>query len=195
MSWSRFLAVFCLCGFVAACGFRPIHAPAPQTDADTGENGFELLRNVFIARIPDREGQQLRNELTRLMHPTGMVANPQYVLSIQLNESTSAFAVRKSTVATRASLRVNGSVVLAKIGAEEELARRLLEKGQVQDEDTFGYTGQVSSISGYNIYSSEFQTLAAEKGARERAVNDLAVQIRTVVASYMLRAQSELKNQ
>ena len=53
----------------------------------------------------------------------------------------------------------------------------------------------VTSTSGYNIFQSEFQTLMAEKGARKRALDDLAQQIRMRLASYLINSHSEVLRQ
>ncbi len=57
------------------------------------------------------------------------------------------------------------------------------------------FSGSVKTTSGYNIFTSEFQTLSAEKSARERALKDVAQQLRIRLATakrqHAIAAQKE----
>ena len=153
---------------VSSCGFRPLYAPPSEDVEQRGVYAFGEFRRVIIENIPDREGQYLRNELVRLLQPAGRSGEANYVLRVRLTEVTQNLAVQKSAVATRANLRVTGDFTLAQINEEAE-----------------PFSDSASSSSGYNIFQSEFQTLMAEKGARERALDDLAQQIRIRLAGYL----------
>lgn len=162
----------------SACGFRPLYAPPNEDATVQGVYAFDELQRVIIANIPDREGQYLRNALVRLLHPKGRRGEANFVLDISLTESTSSLAVQRSAEATRANLTVRGSVRL----------RRISGGGGV-------HSDLVSSSSGYNIFRSEFQTLMAEKGARERALDDLAQQIRIRLAAYLTNTDKKVLRQ
>ena len=160
---------------MTACGFRPLYAP-PSENADIqGVRAFDELQRVAISNIPDREGQYLRNALVRLLHPNGRRGKTLYILNISLTVGTSSLAVKRSAEATRANLMVTGSFSL----------ESLVAGGQLHSE-------VVTSTSGYNIFKSEFQTLMAEKGARERTLNDLAQQIRIRLASHLTNSHSKV---
>jgi len=162
----------------SACGFRPLYAPPNEDTKGQSVYAFDELQRVIIANIPDREGQYLRNALVRLLHPNGRRGEAQLILKISLTESTNSLAVQRSAEATRANLTVKGSVQL----------RRISGGGDV-------HSDLVSSSSGYNIFRSEFQTLMAEKGARERALDDLAQQIRIRLAAYLTNTDTKVLRQ
>lgn len=177
MSLSRLFLLGVALLAASGCGFRPLYAPPAEDAEGRSVYAFDLLRGVEIANIPDREGQYLYNQLSRLLHPQGRGGATTYVLNVTLAESTTSLAVQKNALATRANLSVRGSFSLAAVG------RPAVQPGQGQA--GANYSGLVTVTSGYNIYDSEFQTLAAKKGARERALDDLAQQVRTQVATFL----------
>ena len=122
-----------------------------------------------IGQIADREGQFLRNELIELMHPSGRAQIVEYDLGVILSESKSGLAVRRSSDATRANLTMTATF---------ELKTR-----EVGEDNRVIFSGSVKTTSGYNIFTSEFQTLSAEKSARERALKDVAQQLRLRLAT------------
>lgn len=150
----------------ASCGFRPLYAPSGGDTAKEQVFAFDAFRKMEIARIKDREGQFFRNELIGLMHPSGRARIVEYDLIINLAESTANLAVRRSSDATRANLTMIANYVLSRRADNTAILR-----------------GAARSTSGYNIFESEFQTLSAEKSARERALKDLAQQLRLRLAT------------
>ena len=163
---------------MTACGFRPLYAPPSENAAIQGVYAFDVLKRVAISNIPDRKGQYLRNALVRLLHPNGRRGEALYILNISLTEGTSSLAVQRSAEAPRANLMVTGSFSLESLVAGGQL-----------------HSDVVTSTSGYNIFQSEFQTLMAVKGARERALDDLAQQIRIRLASHLTNSHSKVLRQ
>ncbi len=162
----------------SACGFRPLYAPPDEDTKIKSVYAFDSLQRVVIANIPDREGQYLRNALVRLLHPKGRRDEALLILNISLSESITSLAVQRSAEATRANLTVRGNFNLRRVAGESEL-----------------HSDLVTSSSGYNIFRSEFQTLMAEKGARERALDDLAQQIRIRLAAYLTNTDPQVLRQ
>ncbi len=164
---ARNLAIFMMVFGLTACGFRPLYAPPAADGADADDvYAFDVFRSVAINNIPDREGQYLHNQLTKLLHPHGADAQRFYNLSISLSESERNLAVRKSSIATRANLTVRGIYSLLDKRTGEVVAK-----------------GNTSVTSGYNIFDSEYQSLSALNGARFRALDSLAQQIRIRLAT------------
>ena len=118
--------------------------------------------------MKDRIGQQLHNELERLLRPDGTAPKYGYRLNAELNESTSSLAVKKSAFATRGNLTVTARYALLEFATGKSL---LNESNAI-------------TVS-YNIFSSEFETLMAEKDARQRAVRELAQEIRIRLGVYL----------
>jgi len=157
---------------LAGCGFRPLYAPPQEDVSGQGVYAFDIFETVIIENIENREGQYFRNKLVQLLHPHGRRNAPRYRLTVKLTEDTASLAVQRSAIATRANLTVNGSFTLQTIdGAQTP------------------YAGSVRSSSGYNIFQSEFQTLMAERGARERALDDLAHQLRIRLAAQLTSSE------
>lgn len=184
MSFYRIGAVGFVLILLAGCGFQPVYATR-QVDA-TGEarNAFEAFRSVKIARIDEREGQFLRNRLTRLLHPSGRGPVTTHTLTATLSESTRGLAVARSAVASRANLKITVNYKLTPIDVDPNVDAS-------DDESSSAISGSLSATSGYNIFNSEFQTLAAEKGARERAINDVAEQLRLRLAASLTAARKD----
>ncbi len=158
---------------VSGCGFRPLYAPPLEDVSGSSVYAFDIFKKVSIANIPDREGQYFRNQLVMLLHPSGRGATTEYVLTVTLTEGTRSLAVKRSAVATRANLMVTAGYTLKPMDASQ-----LTQSGTIQ------------TSSGYNIFQSEFQTLMAEKGARERALDDLAQQLRIRLATVLTTAET-----
>lgn len=163
MTWlSKAGLLACFLCPLFGCGFSPIYSGAP------GAKVKQDLSMVAIRLIPDRAGQQLRNYLMNIINPNGQPATPKFFLSISLSETKQTLAIQKTNIATRANL-----VFTAKFG----LSRR----GQAGSL----LLGQTSSMASYNILTSEFATLAAERDARDRAVREMSIEIARQLAIFL----------
>jgi LPS-assembly lipoprotein len=115
-----------------------------------------------------RVGQQLHNSLLEGLAPRGAQGEQIYRLDVRLSEGISSLAVRKSAVATRADLRLNANFWLSDLRSGQNL-----------------YSGSGSATASFNILNSEFATLMAENGARDRAVRQLGDDILQNVAIFL----------
>ena len=149
---------------LAGCGFRPLHGGSSPGSLDGATYD---MAGIVIASIADRSGQQLQNQLLDLLTPRGRPLRPLYTLHVGLTEGVQRLAVRKSEFATRANLSATAtfSLVDRKDGATLMHGRSL-------------------SVTSFDVLSSEFGTLTAEKDARRRAVIDVAQDIRNRIAVY-----------
>lgn len=166
MSSFKRIAILSVCIAVSACGFRPLYAPPAEDVSGGSVYAFEELKAVEVALLPDRDGQYLRNKLVRLLQPEGRARVTKYGLQVSFSENKSSLDVQQSAVATRANLSVTANFSLV-----------ALSDGRAV------HTGNVRATGGYNIFDSEFQTLIAEQGARERALDSIAEQIRIRIAT------------
>jgi LPS-assembly lipoprotein len=164
MLLSRFFPGLLFVLLLSGCGFNSLY----------GSNGSiqssDQLATIKISQIKDRIGQQVRNELLDLLTPHGAPRKPIYILSVSLVESKKSFAVQKNAFATRADLRLSGSFQLNSFLTGQQLT-----------------TGNFLAVSSYDIVSSDFATLSAEKNARERSVLQVSEDIRTRLAVYFVR--------
>lgn len=159
-------------GLLAACGYRPLYGSSGLSSS-ASSSAVAALSATEVARIADRPGQMLRTELERRFHvprPT----DARYRLTVVYHESKETLAEQKSGAVTRANLRTQGVYRLTRIG-----------DGVLLNE------GTASAVASYNLLDSEFATLAAEKNARERAVETLADAIRTRLAIYFSGPDSQ----
>ena len=131
---------------------------------------------IGILPLPNRVGQQLNNYLMNIINPNGRPATPKFFLSVSLKESKQTLAIQKTKIATRANL-----FFTAKFGlSRREQAGTIL-------------SGQASSVTSYNILTSEFATLAAERDARGRAVREMSIEIANQLAIFLQSRGSHTK--
>jgi|APSaa5957512535_1039671.scaffolds.fasta_scaffold01111_5 LPS-assembly lipoprotein len=149
-------------GLLSGCGFTPVYS------GTSGDKVKHDLSSIGVEPIKDRIGQRLRNHLIDIINPAGRPAKPVYSLSIDLRESKQTLAVQKTEIATRANLRFTARFGLARRGQSGALL-----------------TGQSTSITSYNILTSEFATLAAERNARDRAARELSIEIANQLAIFL----------
>lgn len=146
----------------AGCGFQPMHA--------TGGATPQALSSIDIAPIPDRLGQVLHNNLLDRLAPRGVVAFPRYRLVVSLQVTKEALAIARDESATRYN-----------VALVAEYALVLLETGAKVLE------GEARSISAYNVVSSDYATLVAERDAELRSAREISDDLRTRIAVFLAR--------
>lgn len=161
MWWSKPVRLAALAVVVAGCGFRPLYAPTDKTDV------LADFSQVEVALMPNRSGQELRNDLRDLLTPRGQPSNPRYRLSIDLRESITKLAVLRTGLPTRGDLRIIARYSLVDESSGETVLRQ-----------------SSSSVSSYNLVESDYSTLIAERYARSRALDQIADDIRSRLAVY-----------
>jgi LPS-assembly lipoprotein len=149
--------VLCIVG--TACGFHPLYSEA-------GGANSKALASVSIAQINDRSGQKLRNFLLERMAPGTSGLKSLYTLKIKLRESKTSINIRKDESVTRANLLIAADFILTPTAVNRSI-----------------FKGTVLSTNSYNVLSSDFATLSAEKDARNRALRSLAEEIRLRVGT------------
>tara|TARA_X000001316_G_C907099_1_gene23478 strand:+ start:192 stop:746 length:555 start_codon:yes stop_codon:yes gene_type:complete len=160
-------------GGLGGCGFRPLYGRS-GAGADLSDTLSQVeIRPVQSSNTSNeyslaRVGQQLHNALLDGLSPRGPRGEQIYRLDVTLSESISSLAVQKSADATRADLSLISSFTLQ----DQRTGRHL-------------YSGNSRAISSFNILNSEFATLMAEKGARDRAVRQLGDDIRLKIAIFL----------
>lgn len=171
MSWSR--RGFCRALGVAAalplaalsgCGFRPLYGNGDDRDAAAE------LASVRVDPLRDRVGQQMHNFLRDRLNPDGQPISPEYRLRVELRETRSELGVRRDETATRANLRVVADFALLRYDGNASLL-----------------AGRSSSTTSYDILTNPFATTVSEDNARERALREVADDIRTRLALFFSR--------
>ena len=157
---------FCLAA--SACGFQPLYSTIGS------ENIIANFSEIRIAPTKDRIGLVLSNELKQLFNPLHDPVQLKYHLVTTISISGRSLAVKKTAYATRRNLEVISNHKLF-----NSLSRRLIS------------TGSNTVIASYNIYSSHYATLSAEKDAKTRAVKKLAQDIRIQIGAFF-KARNQL---
>lgn len=157
----RFAAAGLALVLLAGCGFRPLYAPRDDF-AVTAE-----LAATKVARIEDREGQQLRNFLLDRINPQGAPADPKYSLVVELEISRHDLSIRKDATATRSNLVLTADYKLFDVASGRQL---------------FNAISRVTTS--FNIIRSDFGTISAENAARLRGAREISDDIRARVAIF-----------
>ncbi len=164
-------------GLLASCGFRPLYGQKSSATSLTAEQN---LAQIEIISISDRIGQQLHNDLLSRLNPKGRPADPLYSLSVSVSESIANLGIKKSAVVTRGNIQVTANYSLLQI--------RNTGSGTGTNGISALTSGRVISTSSYDISQAQYTALAAEKSARERALKEIADDIRTRLAVYFQQA-------
>ncbi|MCG8696166.1 MAG: LPS assembly lipoprotein LptE [Minwuiales bacterium] len=160
--WSKALAAFLLLGTLAACGFEPLYG----NRIEQGPAG-PAMAATYVAPIPDRIGQQVRNNLLDRLNPAGIPDRPLYTLQIALSADKEGLAIRQDETVTRFNLTLQAEFALV---------------DRAQGKPVF--RGKTRSIAAYNVVESPFATLIAEQDAEARAAREISEEIRNQVALY-----------
>ncbi len=150
---------------LAGCGFQPLYGAGANNETVAAN-----LAAVEVEPLRDRTGQQMHNFLRDRLNPKGQPTAPSYTLQVQLTETLSELGVRRDETATRANLKMHAEFFLRPVGGQSALL-----------------TGRSSSTTSYDILSNPFATTVSEADARERALREVADDIRTRLALYFSR--------
>jgi len=140
---------------LSACGFSPIY----------GDHGGatlpvkEALNNIAIDGIDGRDGQFLRNKLIDRMYFSGRPVAPKARLAVHLHITETGLAMQKDATTTRSQIAVSASFKLV-----DDAGKSLL-------------SGSAHSVASYGKLSAQYGTLATQRGAYERALNEIGEQI------------------
>jgi len=162
MLLSRLYVSALLIGVLAGCGFRPLYATYKDGSVATE------LEQVYIAAIPDRLGQQVRNELLDRINPRGEPGDPAYRLEIRLTSVNPPTVLSTTNLASRRNVRVTARYTLRSADGKQRLDN-----------------GYYRATASYNIIDSEYATLAAFENAQDQVVVQIADEIKNRIAIYL----------
>jgi LPS-assembly lipoprotein len=162
--WPKFLLLAALVALgPAGCGFHPMYARA-GSNAPTSELR-DKLSSVRIDAIADREGQMLRNSLLTRLTPNGEPGAPRYELKVSLLSSEAGLGYRKDALATLGHLQVQATYTLIET----------TENGR-------SFVGQQMATAYFDYVGPRYASVAMERDAWQRAIEDLADHIATNVS-------------
>ena len=156
------LATIFLALFLAACGFQPLYGVNGAAPGPAG-----TLASIYIEPIPERVGYELRNRLLDRLNATGQADGAGYRLKLTLREQTQGVAIRANASITRYNYTLTARYDLFAAGSTDAVK-----------------SGEVSTLAAYNVATSPFATVVAERDASDRAAGDIAERIRVELAVY-----------
>jgi len=159
LTFPGFLLALLLLG---ACGFKPMYG---ENSADPGLQ--ETFSGIEIAPVPDRIGQVVRNHLLDRINPYGSPSAPDYVLNIQLVQSTEGFGFRSDESVTRESLTLEAAFTLTDS-----------KTGEVVLEDL------ARSVHSYDVVQSDFANYSAQQDAEARTALQVSEMITANLGMY-----------
>jgi LPS-assembly lipoprotein len=165
ISASRLVLVGVALMLLTGCGFRPLYGADLNGAAVIAE-----LASVRIGALDDRLGLIVRNELLDLVTPLGEPAVPRYALQVSLFEEKEGLAIARDATVTRVSLTLTANYEL------------LDARTRVRVNN-----GSVRATAAYNVLSTEFANVVAERDAQARTARVVAEEIRTRLSIYFAR--------
>lgn len=153
---------------LGACGFSPMHGNL-NTSARQGVDA--KLAQINIARIPEREGQILRNTLVERLHGSADNTIRTYTLHVApIDEKRTELDITETSDTTRAQLRLNTTFRLKRTGKDATRLER-----------------DIAATTSYNVLASQFTTRVSEQNARQDAIRTLAERIERQLALHFSR--------
>ena len=150
------------------CGFQPLYSHGGGNSSHV----LNQLSRIQINPIENRTGQILRNFLQDRLTPLGVPSSPTYKLTVSLKETRSDMAILRDSTSTFAKVKIDAKYQLINI-----------ETKNVLDSET------VTSTTVFNIVSSEYANLSAQKDARRRTVRIISDLIKERLALFFLKNQ------
>ncbi|MBR9972767.1 LPS assembly lipoprotein LptE [Magnetospirillum sulfuroxidans] len=164
MWWSK---VALMVGLLAlgpmGCGFTPMYAKnQSQANPVVAE-----LAGIRVAGIEDRSGQILRNALVQRITPLGEPAHSTHSLNVKLTTSQENLAERNDGKASLGRLFITATFQLVDYQSEKPV-----------------FSSSSRSVVSYRLLGPRYGSTAVERDAEQRALTDLAEDIRAQVAAY-----------
>jgi LPS-assembly lipoprotein len=166
----RFAPLFCL--VLAGCGFHPLYAVP-------GENHGET-QAIYVEPMPDRIGYELRNQLIDILDARAESAGATYRLRVTLAEKKLPIGIQSQAVPSGAGAAVLTQTVITRYNDTLTVEYDLID---LKTNKSLTH-GVESGLSAYNVLTSPYATLAAQRDADKRAADDIADRVRLDLAVY-----------
>ena len=150
---------------LGGCGFRPLLREVGGVEIE------QQLAAVRIVGLSGRLGQILQNALIEELNPQGLAVPPRYRLAVRLQRSANALGIQLDNTITRYNLTLTARYQLFEVGEPDLL-----------------YSGMTRRVASYNVRRAPYATLVAELDADRRAAQEVAREIRTVLAVQIAQA-------
>jgi LPS-assembly lipoprotein len=149
---------------LTGCGFHPLYGTID------GKPGIDMS-SIYVKPIPERTGYVLRNDLLDLFDSMGNPEGAKYRLEIELKTQRVALGFLENAQITRYNFYLTARYQLISTATNKAVKR-----------------GTARTITSYNVVSSPYATVTAEKDAQDRAARDIAETVRTELAVFLRQA-------
>lgn len=170
----RSFLLFAVVLAVAACGYRPLYATDPA-----GSSVATDLSGIAIQETGTRIGQQLRNRLISTIRPAGQEGEDRYRLVL-------APAISETQQGDQPLVDVSGKRGFKRMRLKLDTGYELYDIGTGK----LVTSGKSFSFVGYDSLYEPVADRQAKANATERAVLEVATDIRNRLAAFMSRQRS-----
>jgi LPS-assembly lipoprotein len=151
---------------LGACNFRPLYLAQGGDDSAVRAE----LAAIEIRGLEGRLGYLLRDALLDELNPATADVPPHYVLDVRLSSSARALGIQLDNTITRYNLALSASFQLREKAANEVVV-----------------ASTVRRVASYNVSREPFADLIAAQDAERRAAQEVATDIRTLLAVQFAR--------
>ena len=158
------------CAWLAGCGFEPLYGRVGDASI------VDEFARIRILPISNRAGQILRNNLIDGLQPRGEPERAAYRLAIELVEPLPQ------------DLGISRTDAVVRYSYTAYATCRLFDAAGTEI-----WQGRASSSTSYEVSNSQFATLAGQSAARERVMEEIAIDVKAQLAS-VFRARRAAKS-
>jgi LPS-assembly lipoprotein len=151
---------------LGACNFRPLYLAQGADDVPVQTE----LAAIEIRGLDGRLGYLVRDALLDELNPATANVPSRYILHVRLRSSARALGIQLDSTITRYNLAVTAAFQL---------------RGKAADEVLVAST--VRRVASYNVSREPYADLIAAQEAERRAAQEVAVDIRTLLAVQFAR--------
>jgi len=164
--WFFRITIIAVFAVAVGCGFQPLHAPGSGAVPS-------VLSKVDVAPIPNRLGQVVRNRLFEQLTPRGSPIAAKYRVVVSLRLSKEALAIGRDDSATRYNVSLEATYNLLLVSSGDTVLQ-----------------GTVRSVAAYNVVSSDYANVVAERDAELRAAREVGDEIKLRLAVYLAKTNT-----
>lgn len=166
------LAAIAACGLLAAgCGFHPLYAVPDMPHGDMQKT----LQSIYVEPVPDRLGYHLRNQLIDILDGRSQAPGAAYRLRVYLKQKSEAIGIQSQTAPgglTQTAITRYNDTLTAEYELIDAATNAVVTKGVE------------TGLTSYNVLSSPYATLVAQRTADRHAAEDIADRIRIDLAVF-----------
>jgi len=141
---------------LAGCGFHPLYQGGPQAPQ-------ARMQNIFVAVIPGRPGQELRQELQQRLAGSSEAQPDGYILRVAYGQSNEAIAIHGDNTSSRNRVIGRANWTLVTVPPDPSVPPTTLA------------SGSANSVDGFNDINTQFfATELAYETTSQRIAGNLA---------------------